>query len=62
MKKHPVTSLTDWFASGILAFLALALVLPEVAAILPDGLMRYMLAFVAVVYLALRFRTTQPIR
>lgn len=60
MKKHPATSLTLWFDSGVLAFLAL--VLPEVAAIIPDSLARYVLAFVAVVNLALRFKTTQPIR
>ena len=63
MKKHPATSLTVWFDSGILTFLALALILPEVAAIIPDPLARYVLAFVAVVNLALRyFKTTQPIR
>jgi hypothetical protein len=55
--KSPLKSVTIWFN-----LLALAAVLPEVAAIIPAGAKPYVAAAVAVVNLALRFRTSQPIR
>lgn len=56
--KSPLKSLTVWFN-----LLVLASALPEVKAIVPVAAAPYLLAFVAVGNLALRFfRTSEPIR
>ena len=55
--KSPLRSVTVWFN-----LLALAAMLPEVQAVLPDGVKPFVAAGVAIVNLALRFKTSEPIR
>jgi hypothetical protein len=47
--------------NAVLLFLSFALALPEVAAIIPPDWSKYMAAVTALVNLALRFKTMQPV-
>ena len=59
MKKW-TSSKTVWF--NVLTLLATVVALPEVTGLLPDGALRFVVAFQAIVNVVLRLSTTQGIK
>ena len=58
--KRWTSSKTVWF--NILTLLATVVALPEVTGLLPDGALRFVVAFQAIVNVALRLSTTQGLK